>query len=566
MSILALGMTALDANGAWYNDLVLTNGTLKTDTIQANTAGQGVTVEGVLIKDGKIQGVSGAGAWDAANTYSEGDIVSSSGSAFISLQDSNLNNLPTDPAWWGEVSGAGGITHAVADGNAYISQDGAWSSLTAGDIPITDTGSIITAVYVENALQENRTAINVNTAKTSNVTHTGDVTGSTALSIASGVVGANELASTAVVPGSYTAANITVDQDGRIIDAASGVAGSALSVADEGVPLDAAVATINFIGSGVTAVENADHEIDITVAGGSAPVDSIFGRTGAVTAQTGDYTPTQVGLGNVENVNQTNADNISSGTVADLRIAATIARDSELSTGAQRTDWQAAYSWGNHALAGYITAESDPVFLDWDKDYVDLINQPTIPTAGSLSIDDLITLSGVAEGAANYGSFTGTVIPDNQTTKQALQALETAVESPPDPILTGLTGNIQTTGTIKARMEYGADITASVSHDTAELHNTLYHFIAAATVTLDAAADAGYGSTVSYRIRDAAEQCSIDVQAAERINLGGVALAAGTAITAIGAGDFITLVSTTDTDGAGTDGWEAWGNNGWESE
>jgi len=36
-------------------------------------------------------------------------------------------------------------------------------------------------------------------------------------------------------------------------------------------------------------------------------VTSVFGRTGAVTAQTGDYTPTQVGLGNVTNDAQTKA-------------------------------------------------------------------------------------------------------------------------------------------------------------------------------------------------------------------------------------------------------------------
>jgi hypothetical protein len=41
---------------------------------------------------------------------------------------------------------------------------------------------------------------------------------------------------------------------------------------------------------------------------------------------------------------------------------------------------------------------------------------------------DLITLSGVAQGAVNLGSFTGATIPDSQTVKQALQSLETAYE------------------------------------------------------------------------------------------------------------------------------------------
>lgn len=51
------------------------------------------------------------------------------------------------------------------------------------------------------------------------------------------------------------------------------------------------------------------------------------------------------------------------------------------------------------------------------------------PTAGSLSVDDLITLSGVAEGSTHLGTFTGTTIADNQTIKAGLQALETSVET-----------------------------------------------------------------------------------------------------------------------------------------
>jgi hypothetical protein len=50
-------------------------------------------------------------------------------------------------------------------------------------------------------------------------------------------------------------------------------------------------------------------------------------------------------------------------------------------------------------------------------------------TKGDLSIDDLVTLSGVSDGDTHLGTFTGSTIPDSQTTKQALQALETAVEA-----------------------------------------------------------------------------------------------------------------------------------------
>ncbi|MFH1320319.1 MAG: hypothetical protein ABII90_06685, partial [Bacteroidota bacterium] len=53
---------------------------------------------------------------------------------------------------------------------------------------IADSGSLITGTNVETALAENRTAINLNTAKVTNATHTGDVTGATELTIASDAV------------------------------------------------------------------------------------------------------------------------------------------------------------------------------------------------------------------------------------------------------------------------------------------------------------------------------------------------------------------------------------------
>jgi hypothetical protein len=76
--------------------------------------------------------------------------------------------------------------------------------------------------------------------------------------------------------------------------------------------------------------------------------------------------------------------------------------------------------------------------------YTDLTGTPTIPTASSLSVDDLISLSGVAEGSANLGSFTGTTIADNQTIKQGLQALETSVEGKQASITTTLTLTVST--------------------------------------------------------------------------------------------------------------------------
>jgi len=49
-------------------------------------------------------------------------------------------------------------------------------------------------------------------------------------------------------------------------------------------------------------------------------------------------------------------------------------------------------------------------------------------TAASADVSDLITLSGVAANSTNLGIFTGSTIADNSTVKVALQSLETEVE------------------------------------------------------------------------------------------------------------------------------------------
>lgn len=60
-------------------------------------------------------------------------------------------------------------------------------------------------------------------------------------------------------------------------------------------------------------------------------------------------------------------------------------------------------------------------------------------------IADVITLSGVAANAENLGTFTGTVIADNQTIKAAIQALETHVQTGMSIFdLTNVSGSVAT--------------------------------------------------------------------------------------------------------------------------
>ena len=53
----------------------------------------------------------------------------------------------------------------------------------------------------------------------------------------------------------------------------------------------------------------------------------------------------------------------------------------------------------------------------------------TKSSKADLDVDHLITLTGVSAASDNLGTFTGTTIADNETTKGALQDLETAVET-----------------------------------------------------------------------------------------------------------------------------------------
>ena len=128
-----------------------------------------------------------------------GGVVNTANIADVNVTQTELAELETIGATtisanqWATLGGiAETLTNTelnLLDGITVLSgsntgDDSGTDDQTAAEVSIADAGSIITATDAEDALQENRTAIDLNTAKTTNATHTGEVTGATALTIA----------------------------------------------------------------------------------------------------------------------------------------------------------------------------------------------------------------------------------------------------------------------------------------------------------------------------------------------------------------------------------------------
>jgi len=114
-----------------------------------------------------------------------------------------------------------------------------------------------------------------------------------------------------------------------------GGGGSALTISDEGVTLTSGATKINFVGAAVTASATGD-EVTVNVSAG----------TGSVTS---------VDLSVPTGLSVSGSPITTSGT-----IAISLQSGYSIPTTASQTNWDAAYGWGNHASAGYLTTESDP--------------------------------------------------------------------------------------------------------------------------------------------------------------------------------------------------------------
>lgn len=80
-----------------------------------------------------------------------------------------------------------------------------------------------------------------------------------------------------------------------------------------------------------------------------------------------------------------------------------------------------------------VRFQSDGIAVSSDFSGDGTTGSPVTPVKATLqatlSVDDLIALSGVADGSISLGTFTGSTITDSRNIKQALQELETALEA-----------------------------------------------------------------------------------------------------------------------------------------
>jgi len=174
VSALGLGGSTTDAYVT-----IIDNSTRGYDPLVIPETSEIVRVTGVA---GNVLTVTRAQGGTIAKAFSDGDVIE------LRIVADNLQRLydsltdGTDSISVDDILAAGDVTATGAVTGSNISGSNTGDQNAAG-VSIADAGAIITATDVEGALQEHRTAIDLNTLKTTNATHTGDVTGSGALTI-----------------------------------------------------------------------------------------------------------------------------------------------------------------------------------------------------------------------------------------------------------------------------------------------------------------------------------------------------------------------------------------------
>ena len=340
-----------------------------------------------------------------------------------------------------------GVWNGTAIGDSYISSASTWNAKQTAYTNLTSIGTLANSAGV---LTNNGSGTFSYTTITSNATHTGDASGSTVLTLAT--VNSNV--------GSFGSATqvgtFTVNGKGLITAASNtNIAISSSQITDFSESVDDRVSSLIQNGTGITwnyddvnntltptvtlsqyTDELAQDAIGAMIDGSLVYVDGTplltrAALTGAITASQGSNT-TSLGSFTLSQLNTaiSDADVATGGGTATGTNTGdqTITLTSDV-TGSGTGSFATTISnnvvsnaklaqMGAHTFKGNNTGST-----------ANAIDLSIAQMQSEFSVDDLITLSGVAEGNTTLGTFTGTTIPDSSTIKDSLQSLETTLES-----------------------------------------------------------------------------------------------------------------------------------------